>query len=160
MAKKDELIGGKFRSAWIDFTRKEEFPPGGGPGDSLTKQAPASETDINQLLDRFSRTGVLPTGAPGAGMYGDFSQVTDYRQALQIVLEADAKFMELPAKLRSRFDNDPAKFLEFVENPANLKEMIKLGLAKERPPEAAEAPAVAPSSSGASAAAPKEPAAT
>jgi phage internal scaffolding protein len=36
--------------------------------------------------------------------------------------------MALPAQIRSRFDNDPAKLIDFLENEQNHDEAIKLGL--------------------------------
>ena len=37
-------------------------------------------------------------------------------------------FDDLPAKVRREFDNDPFKFLEFVEDPENVERMAELGL--------------------------------
>jgi hypothetical protein len=58
-------------------------------------------------------------------------------------------FMSLPAKIRSRFQNDPGAFLDFVQNPENRDEMIELGLAKAQPrapvePEAEPSPSEVP----------------
>jgi hypothetical protein len=36
--------------------------------------------------------------------------------------------MALPADVRARFENDPANLLDFMVNPANNAECIKLGL--------------------------------
>jgi hypothetical protein len=36
--------------------------------------------------------------------------------------------MRLPAELRARFENDPAKLIEFIDNSENLDEAINLGL--------------------------------
>ena len=63
--------------------------------------------------------------------FGDVSAVPEYRQYRDIVNAANAKFMALPAIVRRRFDNDPAEFLDFMQNPANRDEGIKLGLIKE-----------------------------
>lgn len=38
-------------------------------------------------------------------------------------------FMTLPASVRERFANDPGEFLKFAEDPANLDEMVDMGLA-------------------------------
>jgi len=60
---------------------------------------------------------------------GDFSEVVDYRTALEQVAKADEAFMALPAKVRARFSNDAAEFLDFVHNPANKEELVSMGLA-------------------------------
>ena len=46
---------------------------------------------------------------------------------------AQEQFAALDAAVRSRFDNDPAKFLEFTADPANADEMVKMGLAVAKP---------------------------
>ena len=37
-------------------------------------------------------------------------------------------FEELPATIRKKFENDPAKFLDFVNDERNADEMVELGL--------------------------------
>ena len=61
-----------------------------------------------------------------------FSAVPDFQEALNIVNEANALFGSLSSDVRKRFDNDPAKFLEFCNDPANGDELVSLGL-RERP---------------------------
>ena len=63
--------------------------------------------------------------------YGDFSQVTDYQNSLNVVKHAQDQFAALSSTVRKRFDNDPAKFLEFATDPSNLSEMVSLGLATQ-----------------------------
>lgn len=41
--------------------------------------------------------------------------------------------MDLPAKVRSRFENDPQKFLEFCSDPKNRDEAVSLGLIMSAP---------------------------
>lgn len=97
--------------------------------ESLAVQSQKEEADINVIVRRFGVTGELPQGLK-VPRYGDFiDTVTDYRTALDLVMEADKAFMALPAEVRQRFGNDPGKFLDFVEDPANLEELRKMGLA-------------------------------
>jgi len=97
---------------------------------SLTKQSFRDECDINTILKRFNVTGQLPVGSVQP-QYGDFSGVTDYQSALNAVMAAQDSFLALPAKLRARFDNDPALFVEFASDEANKDEMKALGLLRE-----------------------------
>lgn len=114
---------------------------------SLTKQSFAEEVDINNIVKRFVQTGEIPYQERlSAGQYLDVSTVEDYQTALEIVREADAAFSDLPATLRERFKNDPAKLLEFVEG-ASKEELINAGLAKADSP----SPALSESSTGADA---------
>lgn len=97
---------------------------------SLTQQHMAEETDINYIVERFGVTGQLPEAPAYTPTYGDFTGVSDYRQALDAVSAADAAFMALPANIRARFDNDPALFVDFCSStdPADRNEAIELGL--------------------------------
>lgn len=93
----------------------------------------AAETDINNIMRKYQKTGELRHVTTMAGEYGDFSNAPDYRSAMDQLIAADALFMELPAKIRDKFGNDPAKFIEFATDKENLEEMRKLGLAPEAP---------------------------
>lgn len=107
---------------------------------TLTKQADAEAADINNIMARFERTGSLPDMIRSEPQYGDFSDVGSYQEALNIVQFAGEQFRALDAKIRARFENDPAKFLEFCNNPQNAQEMIDLGLAQKREPKAPVVP--------------------
>lgn len=96
-------------------------------GDSLTVQADARDADINVIVDRYVRTGHIPA-LSRVPSYGDFDGISDYRTALHAVRAAEEQFMALPAKVRSRFENDPAAFVDFCEDPANRVELADLGL--------------------------------
>lgn len=95
---------------------------------SLTQQHMKDDCDINTIVERFGVTGQLPVAPSYAPTYGDFTGIVDYRQALDRVIEADRAFMNLPAKIRERFDNDPALFVDFVSDVNNRSEAIDLGL--------------------------------
>lgn len=100
---------------------------------SLTKQADAKDADINNIMKKYLKTGVLPNLIKQEPRYGDFSEVSDYLDSMNTVLFANEQFAALSAEVRKQFDNDPAKFLEFASNPENGEEMVKLGLAERKP---------------------------
>lgn len=111
---------------------------------TMTKEAPANEVDINKIMDRYLKTGVLPEPRPA--QYGDATAVPSYEEAMNIVNQGREAFEALPAKIRERFANDPAQFLDFVNDEANYDEAVKLGLVAERESAPAEksAPAEEP----------------
>lgn len=117
--------------------------------DDMTSQADAAEADINVIMSRYSKTGQLPQVIQ-PGQYGDFSQVTDYRDAVDLVRRSEELFHQVPAETRKKFDNDPAKFLEFAQNSDNIDKMVEYGLAEKRqaPPEKGDAKATEPTSVG------------
>lgn len=107
---------------------------------SLTRQEFKHECDLEKQVRRFAQTpdgAIALQNAQGFQenlQFGDVSDVPDYRTARDMVLSANDRFMQLPAQLRKKFDNDPAVFLDYCSNPENLDEMRKLGLAKPLPP--------------------------
>lgn len=95
---------------------------------SLTTQADKDDADINTIVRRFGLTGELPSGV-AVPEYDDFTMIpNDYHAALMFLEAADETFMTMPADVRSRFDNDAGKFLEFVQTPSNYDEAVSLGL--------------------------------
>jgi len=108
-----------------------------GPMPSMTKQSEMAACDINNIVREFtpSHMAMLIDQARQLGQYVDLPDSLDYQEGINTVLRAQEAFATLPAKVRSRFENDPAQFLEFFADPANQDEAIKLGLAKDlRPP--------------------------
>lgn len=102
--------------------------------ESLTQQDDAKDADINVIVSRFVKSGQLPQLQIQA-LSGDFTDVIDYRGAMDRIKAANDAFAEVPAKIRERFMNDPARFMEFVSDKENLPELRKMGLAlPEAPP--------------------------
>ena len=95
---------------------------------SLTQQQFKEESDINTIVDRFMKSGVLPNPI-NMPQYIDYEGVFDFQSAMNTVRQADENFMRMDAKIRARFNNSPQEFLEFFGNPENLEEAIRLGLA-------------------------------
>ncbi len=103
-------------------------------GKGRTKQSFKDECDIHRILSSYARTGLLTHVAARPGYYADVADMPDYRSALDAVKSAEGLFMALPAVTRSRFENDPAKFLDFCSDSENEAELRELGLL---PPEGA-----------------------
>ena len=99
-------------------------------GESRTKQSFKKQSDINVIMKKYERTGLI-THTKQNGAYGDFSDVKDYHAALNAIYEANEGFMTLPASLRKRFGNDPAQLIEFLNDANNLEEAVELGLVEK-----------------------------
>jgi len=95
---------------------------------SLTQQQFKEESDINTIVDRFMKSGVMPTPV-NMPQYIDYEGIFDFQTAMNAVRAADENFMRMDAKIRARFNNSPQEFLEFFANPENVEEGIRLGLA-------------------------------
>lgn len=105
---------------------------------SMTHQNFKDDCDINTIVKRFGVTGQLPQVS--APQYGDFTGVEDYRTALHAVMEAEDRFMMLPATVRERFHNNPQELLEFCADRSNIEEAKKLGLVLDIPNNDAKLP--------------------
>jgi len=85
-------------------------------------------TDINAIMAKYQRGEAITHLNKRRGVYGDFSQVSDYRSSLDIVINAQKAFMGLPSRVRKRFQNDPQGVIDFVSDPKNYNEAVELGL--------------------------------
>lgn len=97
------------------------------PEPTLTTQADAASADINNIVKQFGVTGSLPYGG-ATPFYDDVSEFpTDYHSALNFVMEAQETFLEYPADIRARFDNDPGLFLNSFNDPSKRELLEELG---------------------------------
>lgn len=107
-------------------------PPSVGPG---AKQSFKDECDINRIMAKAGRNGIVTWLNKHEGQYGDVSDF-DFRESMDIIAKSNEMFADLPSNIRKRFANDPAEFLAFVHDDANREEAIKLGLVTPPVPKA------------------------
>lgn len=132
-----------FPVKWENVARSKrggKFPTAVGKV-SRTHQEFADECDINNIMRRYEKTGVLPVNVSNQPVYLDVSNVPDLQESMQRVSEAHTAFMRLPARVRAEFNNDPVLFVDYAGKPENLEQMRAWGLA-EPLPEPAEPMAV------------------
>lgn len=110
------------------YSERQRVHPKTDPNEpSRTKQSFKDECDINNIMNRYIKTGEishLNSTNPEYGFAPDF----DFSEAMEMVQRAQDLFDELPANIRERFDNDPGEFMAFCEDPANGPEAAALGL--------------------------------
>lgn len=97
---------------------------------SHTKQEFKDECDINVIVAQYTG-GIAPWNArdPQNAQFLDLVDLPTLREASDLLLLAEERFMAVPAKIRAEFDNDAGKFIEFCQNPANADKMVEMGLA-------------------------------
>ena len=117
-------------------------------GESMAKQSFKDECDINVIMARYEKTGVMPDFGGREGRFFDCTG-SDFQRAMEIIANAKSMFAQLPAGVRARFYNDPGQMLDFVNDEANREEAQALGLLKP-----VEAPSAAPDAKGATPPAP------
>lgn len=110
-------------------------------GPTVVKASFQDECDINRIMRKFEKQGVVTHLRQVEGRYGDFCSAPEYHEACNQVVAAREMFATVPAKIRKRFNNDPAEFLEFAQDPGNVDELREMGLAR---PESTRAKQEAP----------------
>jgi len=103
----------------VDFT--------GDPG--MTRQEFADECDINTIMERYEKTGVVSHVNKAQPVYLDTSLYRGLQASMDAFKEAQQAFLALPAKVRKEFDNDAQAFVDFAVNPENVERMREWGLA-------------------------------
>jgi len=100
--------------------------------ETRTHEEFAEECDINVIASRFGIGNEMPDISNWVRNIDIVDEVSDFQSAMNILNEAQKQFDGLPAKVRSRFNNSPGEFVNFVSDVGNVDEMIALGLAVKR----------------------------
>lgn len=113
------------RKPFIKLTKK---PVVDCTGDEvLVEQHHKQETDINLIVRKYQRTGMLEHTRNSMGEFLHLNSV-DFHDAMNVIAEANSAFEELSADIRRKFKNDPSNYLDFVSDPKNIDEMKELGM--------------------------------
>lgn len=106
----------------------------GEAGRSRTEQYHADGTRVDQILRKYATHGIDANNvglfrrahvpAPQYGIQQDF----DYQTQLNTIIKIQDYFSTLPARTRELFRNDPGNMLQFLSDPRNRDQAIKLGL--------------------------------
>lgn len=94
--------------------------------ESISKKINAQKkfTDISYIVSRLQMgdTSVIRDGA----IYGDFTQVPkSLAESLQIIMDGQAKFDELPLDIRNKFDNN---YYQWIMQSGSVSWMEKMGI--------------------------------
>ncbi len=82
------------------------------------------ETDINQILKRAQKSGTISHMARYQGTYADFSNY-DFAANMTKLAEGRTIFDDLPVEIKREFDQNPANFFEYVNDPANVNDLLR-----------------------------------
>ncbi len=92
--------------------------------DGRTKQCFRDECDIQKIMARADRVGTISHLKKFEGVYADYADF-DFFEQTQKLTRGREIFDELPGELRQEFGQSPAKFFEYVNDPANKEELLK-----------------------------------
>lgn len=98
-----------------------------------TRQEFKDECDLNQIMKRFTKHGVLPGNMKNSPQYLDVANLPDLQTSLHIMQEAQNAFMRLPAEVRKNFDHDAVQFATFAAKAENIDKLREWKLAPPLP---------------------------
>lgn len=93
----------------------------------FTEQHHKNECDVNQIIKKYDRTGLIMHVSNFEHKFGDMTG-DDFKKAQDMIANAKSSFESLPSNIRKEFKNDPSELLKFMENPGNRDKAIELGL--------------------------------
>lgn len=96
--------------------------------ESLTEQCHKDKCRIQNILARHVATGVLDHVNQTRGLWEDMTLAPDFTEAQNIVASAMSMFENVPSHIRDAMNNDPATYMEFMQNPENIEEIEEFGL--------------------------------
>ena len=86
-------------------------------GESMTETHHTEACDVHNIMDKYTKTRDASLLARVSGFYGDMVDAPTYTEAMEQVANANSLFEELPSDVRADCKNDPAIFLEKMEDP-------------------------------------------
>lgn len=107
---------------------------------STVQEDLAPQTEVSAIVARFSRMGVSLADmmntynqmvATGQIFFDDCVGV-DFSQTMDKIAKAKQDFAQLPADIRKRFGDCAENLIDFVSDPANYDEGVRLGLLPSR----------------------------
>ncbi|AXL15237.1 internal scaffolding protein [Microviridae sp.] len=109
-------------------------------GDKIrTEQQHKDDCDIHTIMRKARTHGIVSHTSKYAGTYGDFSTAPQFKEAMDIIADANSMFESVPSHIRKEFGNDPAMFLDFMQNPENFDAIAEMGLDNSHLPEPEQA---------------------
>jgi len=101
------------------------------PDDEVIRveQSHKDEVNINNIVKRHGVDLIAKTAALQQFTYDD-NPNNDFQETMNMILKAKDSFSTVPSEIRKQFDNDPAKFMDFIHNGDNQQQLIDWGLAK------------------------------
>jgi len=98
-------------------------------GPTKTQRQFKDQCNVNNIIAKYKKTGSI-THVRNAqnGVYADLTNLPSLEEAHAVVNAAKEAFEAIPSSIRQRFGHDPQQFIQFLADPSNNEEAIKLGL--------------------------------
>ena len=130
--------------------------------ESMTEQHHRESVEIHHIFRKYKAQGVdlFNTEIIQSGAV-DFVDFPDFQEAQNMIARGEEIFAAVPAAIRDDFDNDPGKFIEFMQDAENIQAIHDYGFdhsylgelpdqvpANAPPAEPSPAPEPAPAATG------------
>jgi len=93
----------------------------------FTEQSHKRECDVNYIIQKYDKTGLISHISRFEGKFGDMTGL-EFKAIQDKIANAQSMFNALPSEVRNKFNNDPSALLSFMDDPENRDEAIELGL--------------------------------
>jgi len=93
------------------------------------EQSHKAEVDINNIVAKHGIDLIKKVNALQQFTYDDVSG-NDFQETMNAIIKAGDSFKSIDSNIRKFFDNDPAKFMDYIHNPENKEQLVKWGLMK------------------------------
>ncbi len=94
---------------------------------SETIVSDAHLADINQIMTRFAKGGIVESLDEAQLLYGDVSEFTDLADALNQARLAEVEFLKLPRQVREVFEHDVAVWLDTAHDEDKRAALVEAG---------------------------------
>lgn len=95
------------------------------PGDSMTEQHHARACDVNTIMAKYLKSGVIDHIKQYEPQFGDVSNL-DFKTSMDQVAAVKSEFHNLPAFVRDHYKQDPGAYLDAVSTEEGIEELRKL----------------------------------
>lgn len=102
-------------------------------GKGKTKQSFKDKVDINKIIKRHHKTGMIEHINKKEPFYGDVSDIAGYQESLEVVMKANELFGNMSAEIRKKFKNNPMDMITWLQDPKNAQEAFDLGMTVKKP---------------------------
>lgn len=82
-------------------------------GKTMTEQHHEKHCNINNIMAKYQKTGLIDHVKKHGGTYGDVTG-QEFKEAQDLIASQKSIFYELPSSVRDQLGNDPANYLNLV----------------------------------------------
>lgn len=113
-------------------------------GESMTQQHFAEEVDINNIVAKYNRSGIITHVRAAQEKFGPLPELSEYAVHLDKVAKAQQAFEMLPAELRNHFNNSIPGFFKYISEEKNFDQCVEWGIYEPKEPKVGTPTAAAP----------------